>query len=209
MTVNQLGLHFNDTDMHRDLIMELMYAVFEAANDIKFAMMSSASESISDDSAWFIESVNEAEKRIITSGYSMISFQVGAQHWNAFLDNYGTGSLMDKNNPWLQQYISSGYFNKERLEHSMAVVGRPAGEYSIPDFKEGHGGTTRVSKGRLKGQNLETKINDRTGKPYFIPESPRHWLEKSIEMGQHNLKIRVNRVLETFNFASYLKGGIR
>ncbi|WP_336786952.1 hypothetical protein [Paenibacillus sp. MMO-177] len=205
MTVNQLGLSFDEQALYNDLLYEFALAVQNAATDILFAMRAGATEALDDDTAWFVK------QEVFNRGMDGIVFYVGAQHWLAFLDNYGTGSLMDKSNPWLDEYIRSGYFNNLR-SGDMVVVGRPAGTYQMPNFATGHGEITRTNKrGTLAGQNLEQKINPRTKKPYFVPEAPKHWLERAMRYANEYLTIHVDKVFQSFNFNNpkYLRGGIR
>lgn len=71
----------------------------------------------------------------------------------AWIIEFGRGSLMemsDEENPWLSEYISSDDFNRERIARGMAILGRPAGEYSDLD------GGTQYSTGRARGRDLET-----------------------------------------------------
>lgn len=46
----------------------------------------------------------------------------------AIMDSYGRGSLMDKSNPFLADYMSSELFNP--LRQGYAIVGREAGDYT-------------------------------------------------------------------------------
>lgn len=62
--------------------------------------------------------------------------------------SYGTGSLMLTDNPGLEEYKRSEYWNKERRGN--AIYGRPEGEY-LNLFR----GKIK-SSGKYKGKNLET-----------------------------------------------------
>ena len=61
--------------------------------------------------------------------------------------SYGTGSLMLTDNPGLEEYKRSKYWNKDRRGN--AIYGRPEGEY-LNLFR----GTIKTS-GKYKGKNLE------------------------------------------------------
>lgn len=63
------------------------------------------------------------------------------------MDSYGTGSLMDENNPGLQEYMNSERWNPART--GKAIVGRPEGDY-INVF-----GQEKYSSGYLEGLPLE------------------------------------------------------
>ncbi|MGE6227630.1 hypothetical protein [Paenibacillus chitinolyticus] len=211
MSVNELGLTFDETALYNDLIAELSHAVYSASVDVQLYMKTMASEVLSDESAWFVHNAEQVQQTVFTNGMDSVVFYVGAQHWYAFLDNYGTGSLMDRKNPFLNSYIQSGFFNKDRLGAGMAVLGRAEGAYRVPDFKSGHGQIERESSGSLEGKNLEKLINPRTKKPYYIPEAPKHWLETSMKLAEPILQTHIERVFDNFNFSNpkYLKGGVR
>lgn len=73
---------------------------------------------------------------------------------DAIMDSYGTGSLMDKANPALEQYMDSVLFNDLRgVNPGLPIMGREAGEYT--DIY----GERRVSSGRMAGRNLERNLN--------------------------------------------------
>jgi len=68
----------------------------------------------------------------------------------AIMRSYGTGSAMDTTNPYLQDYMSSHWWNPVRK--TTEIVGRPAGEY-INIL-----GQKAVSSGRMEGRSLEEKF---------------------------------------------------
>lgn len=69
----------------------------------------------------------------------------------AIMDSWGTGSMMDKSNPILQEYKGSALWNPARTGN--AIVGRPKGTYT--DIL----GEQQESSGALKGVNLEKLPN--------------------------------------------------
>lgn len=71
----------------------------------------------------------------------------------AIMESYGTGSLMDKSNPYLKYYMGSDKWNPARTSHT--IVGRRAGEY-INIY-----GKKQVSKGNYAGQNIEKWVKGR------------------------------------------------
>jgi len=208
-SINKLDLVFEDNAFHRDLVKHLIVAVSDTAWSVRGHMKSMATEALEDQNTWYVDSADYVERLVFESGVQFIIFEVGAKHWLAFLDNFGTGSRMDTNNPFLSEYLRSPYFNRDRLGNGMAVVGRPEGEYVAPDFRDGSGEIVRHSKGRFEGVNLEQLINPRTGKPYFIPQAPKHWLEQGIRWGLSDLIENVRKAFSTFPYHKYLKGGLR
>lgn len=92
----------------------------------------------------------------------------------AWIAEFGKGSEMDKStaeNPFLQDYLTDPYFNKERLGHGLAVVGRPHGFY--PDID----GNPHFSHGSLNGIPLETWYGQRL----FTPIRGRHIITKVLD----------------------------
>lgn len=89
-----------------------------------------------------IERLTDSDKNIIVSRI------IGGAY--AIVDSWGTGSLMDTNNPSWNDYAESEYYNPSRPKSSgTQIVGRPAGEY-MDIF-----GNAQISTGALEGRNLE------------------------------------------------------
>lgn len=79
---------------------------------------------------------------------------------DAIMDSYGKGSKMDINNPFLDSYKNSQYWNTARLSDNV-IRGRPKGTY-----KNIYGEMVE-SSGRMVGIDLE-----KTGNPMFEPKAP-------------------------------------
>lgn len=118
-------------------------------------------------------SVWEEEKKLAKDAISMSIIAVGQKAWIA---EYGKGSLMESSgveNPFLQDYVSgkvkdedgNPLFNRERLAHAFAIVGRPHGYYYDIDGNRYH------SHGNLKGKVIEDSNN-------YVPQAPRHVIKK-------------------------------
>jgi hypothetical protein len=71
----------------------------------------------------------------------------------AIMDSYGTGSLMDKDNPYLKDYVGGKTWNAVRTSNT--IVGRPKGKYINIFGKEAE------SKGKLEGQSVEHIVKPR------------------------------------------------
>lgn len=118
----------------------------------------------------------------------------------AFLaDNYGTGSLMDINNPGFSEYLASGLWNPYR--NGLAIVSRGAG-----DTYTNFAGKKITPKGR-GGVPLEYKrfrqprggwIEIRPIKPSHAYEWAEQWLLKDY------LPNAVNRTIKRLNISKYL-----
>lgn len=105
----------------------------------------------------------------------------------AWITEFGKGSLMDTSgseNPFLDDYINSAQFNKDRKGHALAVVGRPKGAYTDLD------GNTHVSSGNLSGVVIEDMATSQ-GYPYS-PIRGKHVIEtvinEDIEMLQNEIQ---------------------
>lgn len=89
---------------------------------------------------------------------------VGQKFW---VLEFGRGSLMERDreeNPWLDSYLNSDVFNKDRIGHDYAIIGRKKGSYKDLD------GNEHKSTGTLEGVNLETWYHS---KPYDYPIAPK------------------------------------
>jgi hypothetical protein len=116
----------------------------------------------------------------------------------AVMDEWGTGSLMDPENPALASYRNSELWNPER--HDLARRGRPMGSYT-DIFGEKH-----VSSGNSEGLNLEVMAE--TGKlpPSFLPTPPSHALQKAFEwMDAGSFQKHLRKAIATFPWGKYLK----
>lgn len=85
----------------------------------------------------------------VQTAESIISACILASGQKAWILEFGKGSLMDPDNPFLQDYIKGDIFYRERLNQNMAILGRPKGEYSDLD------GNKFFSAGKLECVNIE------------------------------------------------------
>lgn len=120
----------------------------------------------------------------------------------ALLDEWGKGSLMDPNNPALNEYRNSPYWNPARKD--LAIRGRPAGRYR--DMF----GKMRVSSGKLRGVNLERLVLQKTPKGNidpndFLPQYPSHAVRIAFRwMAQERFRWYLKRAMDTFPWGKYL-----
>lgn len=190
--INKLNLTLDHRQMYIALIMELENSVNMLSNVLlQRFQAASGNSTIADD--W---------KIVYDRGMSILRVYVGNDHWQAFIDNYGKGSLMDtSSNPWLSEYINSGYFNEQRIEYGYAIITRPRGEYTVPNFQSGKGTIKRVSKARSI-KNLET-----TGNPLYRPLPAKHWLENEMIKFEPLFYQFLQDTVRHFPFSNYLRGG--
>mgnify|MGYP003498757091 FL=1 len=104
---------------------------------------------------------------------------------NAIMDSYGTGSTMDKNNPYLQEYMNSELWND--LRQGYAIVGRAEGDYTNIY------GNTAYSSGRMAGENVESVVHTR--KPSYAFQNAEIWIEK----GNRPKELLIDAIREYFS----------
>ena len=114
-----------------------------------------------------IEELSEGEFEFISSA---ITITVIGGPWVA-MNEFGTGSLLDRSNPALQEYINSDLFNPVRLIADFAILGRPKGSYTNIF------GRSVESSGNLSGVNLERLAKKGVLPDSFLPTPPRRSLE--------------------------------
>jgi len=110
----------------------------------------------------------------------------------AWIAEFGKGSLMDKStaeNPFLNDYLTDPYFNRDRLGHGLAVVGRPHGYY--PDID----GNPHFSHGTLSGVPIETWYGQRLFAPIRGQHIISNILNKSGLLGEMDTEIQ-NAVMD-------------
>jgi hypothetical protein len=133
-----------------------------------------------------------AERVIWHRASGMIEATIGASHWKAWIQEYGRGSLMDRNNPNLWEYFDSIYWNEARYPVPGApIVGRPPGSYiGIDDQRH-------VSTGIKQGINLENI-------PGFEPRPPLHFLRNALLSNKNLIEDQLQAALETFDWERFL-----
>lgn len=112
----------------------------------------------------------------LTIASDTVARSICAWGQKAWIAEFGKGSLMDKSsseNPFLEDYENSEQFNRARLGHALAVVGRPAGEYTDLDGKK------YKSSGNLYGKVIED-VSTSKGYPY-APIRGQHVIQQVID----------------------------
>lgn len=114
----------------------------------------------------------------------------------AVMDEWGTGSKMDLNNPFLDQYRNSDLWNPARKD--TAIRTRPQGEYT--DIF----GEKRYAKGNNPGFNLE-----RTDYPITLTE-PSHAMSQAIAwLKGHDFQLILQRILQEIDLGAFLEVEVR
>lgn len=108
---------------------------------------------------------------------------------DAIMDSYGTGSEMDKTNPFYNAYRHSSLWNVSK-RGTVAIVGRHKGFY-IDIY-----GRKRYSTGRRETENIED---------YYEPISPSYAFQRAETWFTKGNGSKVNEVLSRY-LAEYIKG---
>lgn len=137
-------------------------------------------------------------KELIQSGSDMIKFKVGSDHWYAFIVEYGRGTSMDINNPFLPSYMDSGFYNPYRVHGDIRTWGY--GPYEIPDWFGGKGTIQKMGRGAPGIKIPEDKLN-------ATPLPPNHFLRDALDRTKDKLRETIIEAFRTFPFSMYLKGG--
>ena len=118
----------------------------------------------------------------------------------AWIAEYGSGSLIDKNSPYYESYINSDNYNRLRESNNGSFTGRDIGEtvYS-PD------GTSYQSTGRAKGLNLESGSKF---KESYIASPPMHIIEQEVINVIPEIMIDISETARSA-IVTYIMGGVK
>lgn len=192
MSLNKLGLKFDLIGMLGDLEKTLNFRVISLIDEMVLELNSKNFEYAS----------GTFKKEMIELSEDYIKYKIGSPHWYAWIVNYGKGSKMAKDNPFLQDYMADKIlWNEARSASDTTIRPRPRGTYEVPNWEAGEG--TKVLHGANNtNYNLET-----IGKPEFLPREPAKHLEKVMLQAQDRLISTINDVFRAFPYGDYLKGG--
>lgn len=192
MLLNKLGLQFDLVGMLENLEKTLNFKVIALIDEMVLELNSKN----------FEYATGTFKKEMVELSEDYIKYKLGSPHWYAWIVNYGKGSDMAKNNPFLQDYMADdNLWNKERTLSDTTIRPRPKGTYKVPKWEEGSGykilhGSSNTST------NLETK-----GNPDFAPRQPTRHLDTVMLQAQDKLIAKINEVFRTFPYGDYIKGG--
>ena len=121
----------------------------------------------------------------------------------ALMKSFGTGSQMDRNNPYLQAYMNSPKWNPLRSKTALTIVGRSAdGGNEYENIFDKPGEKSGYTTGKMAGINLEKKIKPKTPTNTIIIMEQRY-----IRGQQTKVDTELTRVLKEFfenDFRKYL-----
>ncbi|MDB5053278.1 MAG: hypothetical protein JWM44_1328 [Bacilli bacterium] len=144
---------------------------------------------------------NHLERQIIVLANEMISGEVTADYWQAWLEQFGKGSLMagTDQNPGLVTYFNSDAWNRLRSQSSRVVVGRPRGNYKSIE------GRARYSGGSYAGVDLEELAARGDIDKTFGPTPPTFFLRAALQSNRNRILQGLARVIEEFPYQKYFK----
>ncbi len=193
MSLNKLGLKFDLIGMLGDLERTLNFRVISLIDEMVLELNSRNFEYAS----------GTFKKEMVELSEDYIKYKIGSPHWYAWIVNYGKGSRMATDNPFLQDYMADGVlWNKGvRSASDTTIRPRPKGHYQVPDWEAGEGTKD------LYGSNNTNFNLEATGNPEFLPREPARHLDKVMLQAQDRLISTINDVFRTFPYDDYLKGG--
>jgi hypothetical protein len=140
---------------------------------------------------------------------AIVEGEVSADHWQAWLEEFGKGSEMDSTNPYLSEYISSEYWNPAR--HGPSIAGRPKGEYLGLDNE------IHYSSGILEGKDLELLSREVWFQEWasergidpdeFLPTPPTHFLSEAVKSNEDAILQSLAELVETLDLSQFILGG--
>lgn len=192
MSLNKLGLQFDLIGMLDDLERTLNFRVISLIDEMVLEL----------NSRNFEYATGTFKKEMIEMSEDYIKFKIGSPHWYAWIVNYGKGSAMAKDNPFLQDYMADDIlWNDARSASDTTIRPRPKGVYEVPNWEAGEG-TKKIYGSNNTSYNLEI-----IGKPEFLPREPARHLDTVMIQAQDRLISAINDVFRTFPYSDYMKGG--
>lgn len=146
---------------------------------------------------------NHLEASLFTLANDMINGAVTADYWQAWLEQFGKGSLMadSAQNPGLVTYMNSDAWNRLRSKGARVVVGRPEGAYKSID------GTVRVSGGGYAGVDLEELAARGDIDKSYGPTPPTFFLRIALQSNKNRILQGLAQVIEEFPYQKYFIRG--
>ncbi|WP_341178942.1 hypothetical protein [Paenibacillus sp. FSL K6-1230] len=129
----------------------------------------------------------------------MISGNITADYWEAWLEQFGKGSKMadSTQNPGLVTYMKSDAWNRIRSKGSRVIVGRTRGKYRAID------GTIKESKGGYAGVDLEELAERGDIDPSFKATPPTYFLRVAIQSNRNRILEGISHVITEFPYHKY------
>ncbi|OKP95388.1 hypothetical protein A3849_26250 [Paenibacillus sp. P46E] len=142
---------------------------------------------------------DKIEMNMFVLANKMIQGDITADYWQAWLEQFGKGSLMadSSQNPGLVTYMNSDAWNRLRSRDRKVVVGRGQGNYKSID------GTMRFSGGGYAGVDLEELAERGDIDPKFKPTPPTYFLRIAIQSNRARILEGLSEVITNFPYHRY------
>jgi hypothetical protein len=186
-------LQLDTKRLMRDLESELYKALERAAkNGVQYMIYElSSAPSIDSDIEEWKDDVTSALKFIgiaraseVAVDFGLISPEDLTLHRALALD-YGIGESLDRNNPYLQEYMNSEYYNPSR--DNFKVYSRPGEQYL--DYETG-----------LMKESTATSRKELA----FAKLQPIHFFENALPFVINDMNEEIQKVIDSFDFSKYL-----
>jgi len=184
---------YNYQAAERDLRNELIKEVISLSELVE--------ETAKSNVRYYPEVRNHLRRRLEVLASDMFSMEITADYWQAWLEQFGKGSLMagPNENPGLVNYMNSELWNSFRSRSSRVVAGRGAGRYKSID------GTTKKSKGSMAGVDLEELAARGDIDKRFGPTPPTFFLRQALQANRDRILQGLQGVIMTFPYHKYFK----
>lgn len=148
---------------------------------------------------YYPEVRNHLKAELTNLANRLIEGEVTADYWQAWLEQFGKGSLMagPRDNPGLITYMSSEYWNRVRSKSKKVVVGRPQGTY------KGIDGEVRRSGGSYVGVDLEELAARGDIDPSYGPSPPTFFLRVALQSNRDRILEGISQVITEFPYHKY------
>jgi len=152
---------------------------------------------------YYPEVRNHLHAQLFVVANKMITGEITADYWQAWMEQFGKGSLMagPDQNPGLVKYFNSDAWNRLRSRSSRVVVGRARGTYRSID------GVIRRSGGGYAGVDLEELAARGDIDKKFAPTPPTFFLRVALQSNKDRILQGVASVIEEFPYHKYFVKG--
>lgn len=150
---------------------------------------------------YYPEVRNHLQMHLVEIANEIISGEVTADYWQAWLEQFGKGSLMadSSQNSGLITYMNSEAWNRLRSKGSKVVVGRGKGNYKSID------GNLRYSGGSYAGVDLEELAARGDLDKKFAPTPPTYFLRIALQSNRNRILQGIANVVEEFPYHRYFR----
>lgn len=192
MSLNKLGIKFDLFGMLSDLESKLKFTIDNIADEIVAELNAKD----------FKFATGTFKKELVETSEEFVKYKVGSTHWYSWLVNYGKGSKMELDNPFLNDYMADEVlWNEARDKADKIIRPRPRGYHVVPDWEGGTGTTV------IHGSNNTNFDLEKYGGEKYKPFPGNTALDDAIKSAGERMIPAINEAFRTFPFSDYIKGG--